>query len=152
MVVTSDPNPSFLEFSLGRLPAPVDIQRLSPAGLAYLGDAVYELFIRSRCLLPPSRLRDYHQQVVACVRAEAQADCLRSLLPHLLPPELEIVRQGRNAASAGPKRVDPELYQLATGLEALLGFLYLTDPPRLGQIFQLLEALLGDRGDSNQGR
>lgn len=150
--MTSDPKQSFLEFSLGRLPAPADIQRVSPAALAYLGDAVYELFIRSRCLLPPSRLRDYHQQVVAYVRAEAQADSLQSLLPHLLPPELEIVRQGRNAASAGPKRVDPELYQLATGLEALLGFLYLTDPPRLGQIFQLLEAVLGDRCDSNYGR
>jgi ribonuclease III family protein len=141
-VVTSDLRPSFLELSGGVLPAPADIQRVSSAALAYVGDAVYELFIRTRCLLPPSRLRDYHQQVVACVRAEAQAECLRSLLPYLTPPELEIVRQGRNAASAGPKRVNPELYQLATGLEALLGFLYLTDPSRLGQIFQLLESLL----------
>jgi ribonuclease III family protein len=125
-----------------QMPAQSDIQRVSPAALAYLGDSVYELYVRTRCLLPPSRLRDYHHQVVAHVRAEAQAEYLRSLLPHLTPPELEIVRQGRNAATSGPKRIDPELYQLATSLEALLGFLYLTDQPRLGQIFQRLDSLL----------
>ncbi len=162
--MTSDLSPSFRELSGSGLPALGDIQRVSPAALAYLGDAVYELFIRTRCLLPPSRLRDYHQQVVTYVRAEAQAESLRSLLPYLTPPELEIVRQGRNAASAGPKRLDPELYQLATSLEALLGFLYLTDQLRLGQILQVLESLLvtsnapldsdakGDRGDKNHGR
>lgn len=162
--MTSDLSPSLLALSGGELPTPADIQRVSPAALAYLGDAVYELFIRTRCLLPPSRLRDYHQQVVAYVRAEAQAEFLRSLLPYLTPPELEIVRQGRNAASAGPKRIDPELYQLATSLEALLGFLYLTDQPRLEQLFQVLESLLvatnkpldsditGDRGDKNHGK
>jgi ribonuclease III family protein len=140
--VTSDLGSSFLALSEGALFAQSDIQRVSPAALAYLGDSVYELYVRTRCLLPPSRLRDYHHQVVAHVRAEAQAEYLRSLLPHLTPPELEIVRQGRNAAASGPKRIDPELYQLATSLEALLGFLYLTDQPRLSQIFQRLDSLL----------
>uniref|UniRef100_B8HT79 Mini-ribonuclease 3 n=1 Tax=Cyanothece sp. (strain PCC 7425 / ATCC 29141) TaxID=395961 RepID=B8HT79_CYAP4 len=119
--------------------SPAELQQLSPAALAYLGDAVYELYIRSRCLLPPQRLRDYHQRVVAHVRAEAQAEYLRSLRPHLSNQELNLLRQGRNAASAGPKRVDPETYQQATSLETLLGYLYLTNPDRLNELLQSLD-------------
>lgn len=122
----------------GRLPSSAELQRLSPATLAYVGDAVYELHVRTHCLLPPKRLQDYHSQVVARVRAESQAQQLRSLEPHLLPAELEIVRRGRNAASKGPKRVNPGIYQQATGLEALLGYLYLVDPPRLTEILAAL--------------
>jgi ribonuclease III family protein len=115
-----------------------EVRQISPAALAYLGDAVYELYIRSHCLFPLSRLRDYHHQVVTHVRAEAQAQSLQSLLPDLTLPELEVVRQGRNAASAGPKRLHPDLYQQATGLEALFGYLYLTDAVRLGELLKRL--------------
>lgn len=115
------------------------IQQLSPLALAYLGDAVYELYIRSRYLLPPKRSQDYHNQVVAQVRAETQAKHLRSLTPHLTPAELEILRRGRNAAASGPKRVEREIYQQATSLETLMGYLYITDPQRLNQLLAQLE-------------
>jgi ribonuclease-3 family protein len=115
------------------------IQQVSPASLAYLGDAVYELYIRSCYLLPPRRISDYHNQVVAQVRAEAQANHLRSLQPHLTAPELEILRRGRNAATGSPRRLDPEIYQQATSLETLMGYLYLTDPQRLIQLLAHLE-------------
>ena len=52
------------------------IDRLSPAFLAYIGDAVYELYVRTAYLLPPRKLADYHNQVVAQVRAETQAAAL----------------------------------------------------------------------------
>jgi len=122
------------------LPAPSvsEIQRLSPAALAYLGDAVYELYIRRRCLLPPKRSEVYHQQVVSHVRAETQASHLRSLMPYLSESEHEFLKRGRNAASNRPKRLDPEVYQLATSLEALIGYLYLTDPARLFELLDLL--------------
>lgn len=110
------------------------IQQVSPASLAYLGDAVYELYVRTCYLLPPKRLGDYHHQVVAQVRAEAQAAQVRSLEPHLTAPELEILRRGRNAATSSPKRLDPKIYQQATSLETLLGYLYLTNPQRLTQL------------------
>lgn len=116
-----------------------ELQRLSPTALAYLGDAVYELYIRSHYLLPPKRSQMYHHLVVAQVRAEAQALHLRSLTPHLSNTELEIVRRGRNAATNRPKRVDPEIYQQATGLETLMGYLYLSEPQRLTQLLQKLE-------------
>lgn len=127
------------------LPCPLslaDIQRISPAALAYLGDAVFELFVRTHCLLPPSRLQAYHRQVISHVRAEAQAHYLRSLLPQLTAAEQNILRQGRNAATGGPKRLDPATYQQATSLETLLGYLYLTDPQRLHQLLQQLAAII----------
>ncbi len=116
-----------------------ELQRLSPTALAYLGDAVYELYIRSHYLLPPKRSQMYHHLVVAQVRAEAQALHLRSLTPYLSNTELEIVRRGRNASTNRPKRVDPEIYQQATGLETLMGYLYLSEPQRLTQLLQKLE-------------
>lgn len=115
------------------------VQRLSPAALAYLGDAVYELHVRRCYLFPPLRLETYHQQVVAQVRAESQANHLRSLEPYLTSDEHAILKRGRNAASNRHKRVDPEIYQQATSLETLIGYLYLTDLPRLLNLFSLLE-------------
>lgn len=115
-----------------------EVQRLSPAALAYVGDAVYELHVRTRYLLPPKRIQAYHEQVVAQVRAESQARYLRSLQACLTVDELEMLKRGRNAAARGPKRVDPEIYQQATSLETLLGYLYLTNPSRLTELLSLL--------------
>ena len=118
---------------------PYQIEQVSPASLAYLGDAVYELYIRTFYLLPPRRLKDYHHQVVAQVRAESQAATLQVLKPHLTAPELEILRRGRNAATANPRRLDPKIYQQASSLETLMGYLYLTNPQRLTQLLAHLE-------------
>ena len=76
--------------------------------------------------------------VVSQVRAEAQALHLLELSPELSNHELEIVRRGRNATSNRPKRVDPEIYQQATSLETLIGYLYLSDFQRLTQLLQKL--------------
>lgn len=116
----------------------IQVQQFSPAVLAYIGDAVYELHVRMSYLMPPKRLQTYHSQVVAQVRAESQANHLRSLEPHLTTAELEISRRGRNAASKRPKRVAPEIYQRATSLETLMGYLYLTDPQRLADLLAKL--------------
>jgi ribonuclease-3 family protein len=112
------------------------IRQISPSALAYLGDAIYELYARMYYLLPLQRPEAYHKMVVAQVRAETQALHLRSLTPYLTTSELEIVRRGRNAATGRPKRVNPEIYQQATSLETLIGYLYLTDLPRLTELLQ----------------
>ncbi|MEA5513029.1 Mini-ribonuclease 3 [Nodularia sp. UHCC 0506] len=114
------------------------IQQMSPLALAYVGDAIYELYVRMFYLLPMQQTKAYHGLVVAQVRAETQALHLRSLTPHLSAAELEIVRRGRNAASGRPKRVKPKIYQQATSLETLIGYLYLTDFPRLTELLQKL--------------
>lgn len=115
------------------------VQRISPASWAYLGDAVYELYIRSFYLIPPKRSQLYHQLVVAQVRAESQARHLQALEPHLTSAELEIIKRGRNATCRCPKRLDPAIYQQATSLETLIGYLYLTDQQRLQELFEYLD-------------
>lgn len=117
---------------------PAQLQRLSPQALAYIGDAVFELFVRGCYLLPPRRLQTYHQQVVNQVRAEQQAASLQELLPHLTVAETAILKQGRNAAPSRGRRADAAVYGQATGFEALLGYLYLSDPERLTCLLQRL--------------
>lgn len=142
-VLASESALSWAELRFKQLSAitisPSRIQQVSPASLAYLGDAVYELYIRTCYLLPPRRPCDYHQQVVAQVRAESQAKILQLLEPYLTDSELEILRRGRNAATGHPRRLDPKIYQQATSLETLLGYLYLLDPQRLTQLLALLD-------------
>ena len=116
----------------------VNINRLSPSALAYIGDAVYELYIRRHYLYPPQRIQAYHRRVVEQVRAEAQAKQLQLLAPHLTTEEADIVRRGRNSASNAPKRLSPEIYRQATGFEALVGYLHLTQPDRLQALLQYL--------------
>lgn len=116
------------------------VSRLSPAFLAYIGDAVYELYVRTTYLLPPRKIGDYHNQVVAQVRAESQAKALQKITPLLTEVEKYMVRRGRNSVTSYPRRLKPEIYQQATSLETLIGYLYLKDPNRLNE---LLEALMG---------
>ncbi|HIK44790.1 MAG TPA: ribonuclease III [Leptolyngbyaceae cyanobacterium M65_K2018_010] len=118
--------------------SPAQVQALSPVALAYIGDAVYELFIRGLLLLPPKRIQEYHRQVVSQVRAECQADYVKQLAPWLTVAEQDLLRRGRNASPRGPKRVDSAVYQQATGFETLIGYLYLTDPHRLIELLGLL--------------
>ena len=114
------------------------IDRLSPAVLAYIGDAVYELYVRTCYLLPPRKMGEYHNQVVAQVRAETQAKALQKLTPYLTVVEQDIVRRGRNAATGCPRRLKPEIYQQATSLETLIGYLYLQDTHRLSELLKTL--------------
>ena len=119
---------------------PLDkLEQVSPVSLAYLGDAIYELYIRTQLLLPPKRISSYHGQVVAQVRAETQAEYLQHLEPYLTESERKIVARGRNAATSRPKRLHPKVYQQATSLETLIGYLYLKDPERLAELLGKLE-------------
>ncbi len=115
------------------------IERLSPIALAYIGDAVFELYVRTKFLMPPKRMANYHSQVVTQVRAESQAAHLAILLPYLVDSEKEILRRGRNAYVSKPRRLSRHTYQQATGLEALIGYLHLTNPQRLQELLAKLD-------------
>lgn len=119
--------------------SPAQVQTLSPIALAYIGDAVYELFVRGHFLMPPCRIQAYHQRVVNQVRAEQQSHHLCQITPYLTPAEQDILRKGRNAAPRGPRRIDPQTYQQATSFEALIGYLYLTDSQRLQELLSLID-------------
>lgn len=124
------------------------VEQLSPAALAYLGDAVYELLVRTNHLLPAKRISDYHRQVVEDVRAESQARRLAAWQIYLSDAERDLLRRGRNAASKGPRRLAPEIYQQATSLETLVGYLFLSDPQRLIRLFAAVELDLAREGES----
>ena len=114
------------------------VQQIAPAALAYIGDAVYELHIRARFLWPPLRSRDYHRQVVGHVNATYQAQVADCWMAHLTEAERDWWRRGRNAAVRRSNQVSHVTYQAASGLETLVGYLYLTNPHRLQELFAQL--------------
>ncbi len=112
--------------------------------LAWLGDAVWELHQRLLRCREPGRSNDLHREVVAAVKAEAQARALERLQPLLKEEELDLVRRGRNRAGRGPRRGEAGLYGLATGFETMVGWLFLQNPQRLAWLLdQLIETEIG---------
>ena len=96
--------------------------------LAYLGDTVWEMIVRYDLIIQKLNVRHMHQRCVSLVNAHSQSEILRSLTDTLTDSEKEIVRRGRNAHAKHPvpKNQDPDEYAMATGFEALLGYLYVT--------------------------
>lgn len=124
---------------------------LNPLQLAWLGDAVWELHQRLHSCQSPGRPADLHAKVVSRVRAEAQANALERLRPHLRPGEQNLVRRGRNRAGRGPRHHPGSLQGQATGFETMVGWLFLKDPRRLAELLDHLEdpntfPLLSDHG------
>ncbi len=123
---------------LDNLSADVDYRNLSGLSLAFIGDAVYELFIRKHVLSKgEARVKDLHKDTVRLVNADFQADMTDVLLPLLCEDELAVFKRGRNAhAGHTPKNKSEAQYHKSTGFEALIGYLYLKkDFERLDFIF-----------------
>lgn len=101
----------------------------APLSLAYIGDGVYELYVRSRIIkehpdLPAHKL---HREAIKYVSAEAQSRSIEAMLPHLSEVETAQFKRGRNAKSpTSAKNASIVDYRRATGFEALIGFLYLS--------------------------
>ncbi len=105
-----------------------DIRTYSPLVLAYLGDAVFELIVRSY-LVTEHDISPHDLQVEASklVNAVTQADMVRFMSPHLTEEESEVLRRGRNANPRSTAKNAPVIdYRYATGYEALIGYLFLT--------------------------
>ena len=116
----------------------VDIRAYSPLTLAYIGDCVYDLVIRTvvveRGNEPANKL---HKKTVAYVKAQTQASMIESLLPYLTEEEEAVYKRGRNAKSyTSAKNASIGDYRKATGMEALVGYLYLT-----GQEARIMELI-----------
>lgn len=128
---------------------PVDIQTYSPLALAYIGDAVYELLIRTKVVnLGNTQVNKMHKKSSSLVKASAQAELLHLLEPDLTQEELAVYRRGRNArSSSSAKHASMIDYRTATGFEALMGYLYLTE--QTGRLFELVGLGLERYADSN---
>lgn len=106
----------------------VDMKAYSPLTLAYIGDAAYELVIRTMVVEKGNRqASQLHRLTTSYVKAQAQAAMIEALEPELTEEELAIYKRGRNAKSyTSAKNVSILDYRKATGLEALIGYLYLS--------------------------
>lgn len=105
---------------------PADTREMAPLSLAYLGDTVYDLYIRSYLVhVCPLTVNDLHRQASFRVCAAAQAEAYRKIEGLLTEDEADIFRRGRNAHSTTvPKNASVSDYRIATGLETLLGWLF----------------------------
>lgn len=115
---------------------------LSPIRLAYIGDAVHDLYIRTELLFSGGNVRVMHREAIGAVNAGAQAQALSRVFSMLTETESDVVKRGRNAHAhhGAPKRASPSDYAHATGFEALLGFLYLTgQSERLQAVYEAIE-------------
>ncbi len=115
-----------------------EIRAISSIGLAHLGDAVYELLVRTYlCVHGKSTGRGLHHATVELVCAPKQAELSAKLLPYLSEEESAVFRRGRNAnVHSIPQHADRAEYQKATALEALFGYLYLKgERNRLNELF-----------------
>lgn len=104
-----------------------DIKMLSPLQLAYIGDAVYELFVRTYILNKTIPVNKLHNETIRYVKAKSQSDIVHALEDILTEEEKDLVRRGRNAkTNSTPKNAEIIDYKYATGFESLIGYLYLT--------------------------
>ena len=115
-----------------------DILMLSPVQLAYIGDAVYELMIRTNILNRGKSVNEMHKSSTLYAKAEGQSEVVHELDSFFTEKEKQIIRRGRNAKSKSSSKNSNIIdYKYATGFEAMIGYLYLNrEYSRLGEIFE----------------
>lgn len=124
----------------------VDLRTYSPLTLAYIGDAIYDLIIRTLIIKQGnSRPEKMHKRTSGLVKASAQAEMIERLLPMLTEEEHAIYKRGRNAKSYTMAKNATMLdYRKATGFEALMGYLYLKED--MSRLIDLVKTGL-DKGE-----
>ncbi|CAN1286653.1 Mini-ribonuclease 3 [Linum perenne] len=144
--VVEDVSDSYLGYDVW-LPRPPKVEKprsaFNAATLAYIGDGIYELYARRHFLFPPLNIDEYNDRVMAVVRCEAQDALLQKLKDEdfLSTEERGILKWGKNVGSAKTRtrrRAGSAVYNRASSLETLVGYLYLTDVNRLDEVMQKL--------------
>ena len=114
--------------------------------LAYLGDSLYDLYVREHLIARGGRVRNLHREAITLVCAHAQAQALSRVAEALTDAERDVVRRARNAHQSPPKNADPGEYHHATALEALIGWLYVTGQrDRMNEVLAMAVGELGNR-------
>ena len=119
----------------------------SPLVLAYMGDAVYELYIRSLLVSGHNtQVNKLHKEATTFVKAKAQSEILEKIYPLLTEEEITIYKRGRNAHSyTSAKNASINDYRRATGFEALMGYLYISG--NMDRINELLKKGLDEEAE-----
>ena len=123
-------------------------EQYSALALAYIGDSVYDLLIRTMVLdLGNGKVKNFHKLTSSVVKAESQARLVESVLEELTEEEEAVFKHGRNAKSGtSAKNASIVDYRIATGFEALLGYLYLKQ--RTQRAFKLVKTGLERTGQT----
>lgn len=119
----------------------VNAKQLSPLNLAFIGDCIYEILVRESLVLDANRpVNDLHRESVKYVSAKAQTNAFDKIKDVLTEDEMAIFKRGRNAkVGHSPKSASEGEYHCATGMEALFGYLYLTDNvDRIKELFSII--------------
>ncbi len=108
---------------------PIDVRTYSPLTLAFVGDCIFDLIVRTVIVERGNRATSgLHKSKSEIVKAQSQAEMIEALLPELTEDEQSVYRRGRNAKSyTTAKNASIGDYRKATGFEALIGYLYLQD-------------------------
>lgn len=120
-----------------------DVASLSPLTLAFIGDTVFDLLVRSELVCEANRpVNALHKSASQRVCAAAQARGIRKILPLLSEQEEAVFKRGRNSHTGGiPKNASSADYHYATGLESLFGWLYLTEQSeRITELYELIRS------------
>jgi len=117
-----------------------DAAGLAPLALAYVGDAVFELYVRCRLASKGARVNQLHKSAVSMVSAKAMAEYYHRLLPLLTESELRVMYRGRNAKSRRIKSAGVNQYHMSSGFEALVGYLFLSEQTE--RLDHLLEQII----------
>lgn len=122
---------------------PAQVLSMQPLALAFIGDAVYEIYIRNYVMAKGFRtINSMHIETIKYVKAAAQSKAIKVLLTELSEEEANVVRRGRNAnPHTVPKNADVGDYRYATGLESLCGYLYLMK--RQERLDYVIEKIIG---------
>lgn len=116
---------------------------INPLVFAYIGDAVYEVIIRNYLIKKNIHMNvnKLHVKATNYVKAKSQCEYMKMILDKLSEEELSVFKRGRNAKSyTSPKNANIVDYRMATGFEALIGYLYITDQEN--RINKLLEEFI----------
>lgn len=123
----------------------MDVKEVNVITLAYLGDAVYEVYIRNYLINSGiAKVEDLQKEAIKYVSAKSQSKILNYLIKNdfLINDELEIVKRGRNyKRESHPKNTDIITYKLATGFETLIGYLYFDN--KVSRIEEIVNYILG---------
>ena len=131
-----------MEELINRIKEEEEVNMMSPLTWAYIGDCVYELYVRQELVNKTSlKPHNLHIEAIKYVKASKQAEILNTIMNKLTDEEKDIVRRGRNAQNHHlPKNASIHDYMYATAFEALIGYLYLTKKDeRLKEILQFIE-------------
>ena len=112
---------------------------------AFIGDAVYELFIREKTVFLAAKPEILHKLTSSLVKAEFHAELFEKIQDFLNENEKTITRRARNLSVTTARRTNQAIHRLSTALEALVGYLYIHDKERLNALYSYIEPFIDEK-------